>query len=121
MRRKHSLSVEYSTSIYDSEGRLLPDSPLNQIRALESLFEHISGVGRLLELVDEEKLERMTTNARGLMLENLGSLCTSIGEGGFHVLLQQEWPSVFGLEDQSENEQEPSEKAEPADKAAASA
>lgn len=102
--RRDTLQVEYRTSIYNSEGRLLPDSPLNQIYAIEGLFAHLSGVGRLLELIDEEKLDRMNPSDRALMLESLGSLCTSIGEGGFHVLLQQEWLSLFAIDDQVETE-----------------
>ena len=119
--RDSRLSVEYSTAIYNSEGRLLPNTPLNQIYAIEGLFAHISAIGNLLGLVDEDKLADMNANAHSTMLENLGSLCSAIGDAGFYALLREDWPSLFGIEGKSENEQEPSEKANPADKAAASA
>ncbi len=113
------LSVEYSTSIYDTNGKLLPESPLNQIYAFESLFAHISGVGQLLAMVDDDKLENMNKEERRLMLENLGTLFTSIGDAGFHALLQHEWPEVFASEEQSIIEQKPSVKENVVSKAAA--
>lgn len=104
------LSVEYSTAIYDSEGKLLPDSPLNKIYAMEGLFAHVSAVGKLLELVDEDKLANINANAHSTMLENLGSLCSAIGDAGFYVLLKEDWPSLFDTEEQSaEAEQAPTE------------
>lgn len=86
--RNSRLSVEYSTAIYDSESQLLPESPLNQIYAMEGIFTHVSAVGRLLEIIDEEKLEKMTASDCSIMLEGLGSLCTSLGDAGIGALLK---------------------------------
>lgn len=117
--RDSRLSVEYSTAIYDSEGRLLPKTPLNQIYAIEGLFAHISAIGNLLGLVDEEKLADMNANAHATMLENLGSLCSAIGDAGFYALLREDWPSLFNTEEPAEAEQPLTEETNQAAKAVA--
>lgn len=115
--RNSRLSVEYSTAIYDSGSNLLPESPLNQIYAMEGIFTHVGAVGRLLQIIDEEKLEKMDSTECSLMLEGLGSLCTSLGNAGFGALLQQEWSSLFDDEEQAEAEPTPTEETNLAAKA----
>ena len=106
MNHSH-LSIEYSTAIYNSKGRLSPDSPLNRISAMEGIFCHLSAIGKLMALVDEGKLENMNDSYRVTMMEGLGSLCSTIADAGYTQLMDIDWQAAFGIEEEEEQESEP--------------